>query len=306
MKKPIILVALLVVVGLGGFLVYDDMFSSEADEEFTLDSATTDSTAGSGGDDNAGGDNAAADLAKLSGTWTVGPTSEAGYRIVEDTPTGETTVTGRTDTVDGSVTLSDGELTATQVAVDLASVASDQPLRDTAFRDTIMKTSEFPKATFRQTDAVAIPGSPSATEPTSVEVAGTLDLRGADQPAIATIDAVADGDTITVVGKIEVQLADFGIDPPEDPRPGHGARLRHHRIQAGAHEELTGRVPTHDDRTKSMPNVSSTITFCMDYGRRPGPMSHETRVLATSIARGVCGHGPAHVPRHGGIHHRRA
>lgn len=129
---------------------------------------------------------------KLSGTWTVGPTSEAGYRIVEDTPTGETTVTGRTSTVEGSVTLGDGELTATQVVVDLASVALDQPLRDTAFRDTIMKTSEFPTATFRQTEAVAIPGSPSATEPTSVEVAGTLDLRGAERPAIATIEAVTD------------------------------------------------------------------------------------------------------------------
>jgi len=216
MKKPIILVALLVVVGLGGYLVYDNVFSSEADEEFTLDSATTGSTADPGGADDAV-DDAADDLAKLSGTWTVGPTSEAGYRIVEDTPTGETTVTGRTSTVEGSVTLGDGELTATQVVVDLASVASDQPLRDTAFRDTIMKTSEFPTATFRQTEAVAIPGSPSATEPTSVEVAGTLDLRGAERPAIATIEAVTDGDTITVVGKIEVQLADFGIDPPKIP-----------------------------------------------------------------------------------------
>lgn len=217
MKKPIILVALLVVVGLGGFLVYDNMFSSEADEEFTLDSATTGSTADPGGADDAVDDEAADDLAALSGTWTVGPTSEAGYRIVEDTPMGETTVTGRTSTVEGSVTLAGGELTATEVVVNLASVASDQPLRDTAFRDTIMKTSEFPTATFRQADAVAIPGSPSATAPTSVEVAGTLDLRGAERPAIATIEAVTDGDTITVVGKIEVQLADFGIDPPKIP-----------------------------------------------------------------------------------------
>lgn len=221
MKKPIILVALLVVVGLGGYLVYDNVFSSEADEEFTLDSATTGSTADPGGADDAvddaADDEAAADLAALSGTWTVGPTSEAGYRIVEDTPMGETTVTGRTSTVEGSVTLGDGELTATEVVVDLASVASDQPLRDSAFRDTIIKTSEFPTATFRQADAVALPDTPSATEPTSVEVAGTLELRGTEQPAIATIDAVADGDTITVVGKIEVQLAEFGIDPPKIP-----------------------------------------------------------------------------------------
>ena len=217
MKKPIILVALLVVVGLGGYLVYDNVFSSEADEEFTLDSATTGSTADPGGADDAVDDEAADDLAALSGTWTVGPTSEAGYRIVEDTPMGETTVTGRTSTVEGSVTLGDGELTATEVVVDLTTVASDQPLRDTAFRDTIINTSEFPTASFRQADAVALSGTPSATEPTSVEVAGTLDLRGSRQPVTATIDAVADGDTITVVGKIEVQLAEFGIDPPKIP-----------------------------------------------------------------------------------------
>ena len=88
MKKPIILVARAVVVGLGGYLVYDNVFSSEADEEFTLDSATTGSTADPGGADDAVDDEAADDLAALAGTWTVSTTSEARYRIDEDTPRG--------------------------------------------------------------------------------------------------------------------------------------------------------------------------------------------------------------------------
>lgn len=220
MKKSIILVAVLAVVGLGGYLVYDNTFATEADEEFTLDSATTGSTTKDRGSDGGapdGAGDAGADLAALSGTWTVDAGSEAGYRIVEDTAMGEMVVTGRTSTVEGSVTLADGELTATEVVVDLTGVASDQPLRDTAFRDTIMTTSEFPTATFRQTDAVGISGMPSPTEPTSMAVAGTLDLRGVQRPAIAAIDAVTDGDTVTVVGKIEVQLAEFGIDPPTIP-----------------------------------------------------------------------------------------
>lgn len=224
MKKPIVLVAVLAVVGLGAYLAYNNIFATEADEEFSLDSATTGSTAQSGASDG-GADARSVDgagggsegLAALSGTWTVDPTSEAGYRIIEDTPTGEKVVTGRTNSVTGSVTVGAGELTATDVVVDLTGVASDQSLRDTAFRDSIMKTSEFPTATFRQRDAVAIPSTRSAAEPTSVDVAGTLEMRGSEQPATSTIEAVTDGDTITVVGKIDVQLADFGIDPPTIP-----------------------------------------------------------------------------------------
>ena len=96
MKKPIILVALLVVVGLGGYLVYDNVFSSEADEEFTLDSATTGSTAGSGGDDNAGGDDAAADrrgegidgVALCLKTETAGALTSRRDALVGDEPLG--------------------------------------------------------------------------------------------------------------------------------------------------------------------------------------------------------------------------
>ena len=213
MRKPIIIVVALLVLGVGGWLAYDNLFSTTADEEFTLDDGTSEQAGSASGD----GAEQSGDLAALSGTWAVGATSEAGYRILEDTPTGEKTVTGRTSTVDGSITLSDGELTATEVTVDLGSVASDQPLRDTAFRDTIMKTAEFPEATFTQDGAVKIAGTLSATDPVSVEVPGTLQLRGKEQPVVTTIDAITDGDTITVVGKVEVQLADFGIDPPKIP-----------------------------------------------------------------------------------------
>ena len=214
MKKLIIIVVAVLVLGAGGWLAYDNLFSSTADEEFSLDSSTSPSTTvGSGvpsGDKSDG-------VAALSGTWVTDAASEAGYRIVEDTPTGEKTVTGRTNTVEGAVTLADGSLTATAVTVDLASVASDQPLRDTAFRDTIMKTSEFPNAAFTQTDAVTLPSGASPTAPITVEVPGTLELRGVSKPATATIDAVSDGTVVTVVGKVEVKLADFDIDPPAIP-----------------------------------------------------------------------------------------
>ena len=43
------------------------------------------------------------------------------------------------------------------------------------------------------------------------------DLKGVERPATASIEGVAADGTITIVGTVEVSLADFGIEPPSIP-----------------------------------------------------------------------------------------
>lgn len=210
-----ILATVLVALSVGGWLVYDNLFASTADEKFSLgviSPSTPKSSAGSKGSDSAGAKDSAG--VELAGDWTTAPSSEAGYRVVEDTAAGERTVTGRTSAVTGIVTLTKDSLARTEVSVDLATIASDQALRDKAFRDSIMKTADHPSAIFTQAKPVALASIPASGTPLSVEVSGTLELRGVSRPVVAKLDGVASSAGVTVVGSIAVQLTDFGIDPP--------------------------------------------------------------------------------------------
>lgn len=210
MKKLVVGLVVLVVVGAGAWLVYDNVFASTAEDEFTLDDVAPTTEP----DDAAASGDAAP--AALAGTWEAVAPSEAGYRIVEDAIAGEKVVTGRTTSVTGTVVLSATSLESTEITVDMASVASDQALRDTAFRDQLLDTAQFPTAVFTQDEPIELE-VPAAGQTLEVEVPGTLVLKGVEQPATAVIEGVAGDGTITIVGTIEVSLADFGIEPPSIP-----------------------------------------------------------------------------------------
>ncbi len=217
MRKPVILGGVLVLLGLGGWLLYDNVFATTADEEFSLDAELADRPT----EPSSGSTDTAADRVDLSGIWTVASGSEAGYRLVEDTPVGERTVTARTTGVTGTVSLSEAALTATDVTVDLTTVESDQPLRDAALRDSIINTAEFPNAAFTQVESVTLAELPAVGTPLTVEVPGTLSVNGVTKPVTAKLDAVSAGTgsdtTITIVGTMDVILTDFGIMPAPIP-----------------------------------------------------------------------------------------
>jgi polyisoprenoid-binding protein YceI len=208
MKKLVLGLVALVVVAVGGWLVYDNVFASDAADEFTLEDEAAPGPGAGAGADREGTD--------LSGTWQAVAPSEAGYRIVEDGVLGEKVVTGRTTSVTGTVVLSASSLESTEITVDMASVSSDEPLRDTAFRETLLDTAQHPSAEFVQDEPVELE-LPEAGATLAVDVPGTLLLKGVEQPVTASIEGIETDGTITIVGTIEVQLADFGIEPPSIP-----------------------------------------------------------------------------------------
>lgn len=154
---------------------------------------------------------AAAASQAVDGIWTVVGPSSAGYRVEESIAGQPKTAVGRTSTVDGSFTVSGGQVTAAEVNVDLASMVSDEARRDAQFRGRIMATDEFPVATFTLTEAFAL-GSGSAVD--SVKVQGTLSLRGTEKPATFTIAGKLDGDAVTIVASTVITFADYGIPNP--------------------------------------------------------------------------------------------
>ena len=69
----------------------------------------------------------------------------------------DVTVVGRTADVEGTVTIDGTSLSAADVTVSMTTITTDNSNRDGQFLD-ILKTSEFPTATFTLTEPVDISG----------------------------------------------------------------------------------------------------------------------------------------------------
>src|SRR5689334_20890525 len=118
-------------------------------------SATTATTAAGAAAGDVNGtwqvDKSVGDFSDFSGTW-------AGYRVEEQlSGLGSNTAVGRTPDVTGTMTVEGDKVTGVDVNVDLTSLQSDSGARDGALHSRGLQTDQFPKATFKLTDPVAVP-----------------------------------------------------------------------------------------------------------------------------------------------------
>lgn len=153
------------------------------------------------------------DDADLSGDWTVGGDSEAGYRLHEVLNGSDVTVTGRTDSVSGSATVDGTSITKATITVQVADIATDSDQRDSYFRDSAMDTSAFPEATFELTEPIA-DAVPSGSETTKVTATGKLTLHGVTKDVTADLQVGLNGDGVDISGSIPVTFSDYDVQAP--------------------------------------------------------------------------------------------
>ena len=161
----------------------------------------------------------------LAGKWTVAGGSQVGYRVKEKfiNQPAQTEAVARTQGVTGSFTVAVSGDTATvthmSFAVDLASLVSQDKYanyqvyqRDFFVRSIYLQTGTFPTATFTAgSTKVTVPPN----GPTVVDVAGQLTVHGITRPVTAHVQATASGNAGEVAGSIDVDMRDFGIEPPD-------------------------------------------------------------------------------------------
>jgi polyisoprenoid-binding protein YceI len=157
----------------------------------------------------------AAPVEDFDGPWQVAEGSYAGYRVDEVLNGTDVTVVGRTEEVSGDVQVQDLAVTEAEITVDVASIATDQPNRDSYFRDNALEVGEHPTATFRLTEPVSADAAPEAGDAATVEVAGELTLHGVTREVTAEVDASFDGATARVAGSIPITFADFDVEAPD-------------------------------------------------------------------------------------------
>lgn len=152
----------------------------------------------------------------LAGSWEVTEGSEAGYRVDEVLNGTDITVTGRTDQVIGSFTISADGLTleAAEVSVDVASIATDSEARDDYFRTEAMRVGEHPTATFLLTRPATLTSLPASGDVVDASAVGTLTLAGKTRTVTIDVQVRSDGVTAELVGSIPIVFADYGIEAP--------------------------------------------------------------------------------------------
>jgi polyisoprenoid-binding protein YceI len=160
------------------------------------------------------------DAAGLTGTWTVGADSVAGYRVRERLASlsADSDAVGRTNGITGTATLAASagtlSLTTAEFSVDMTTLASDKQMRDNRLRRDGIETDAFPTSTFKLTTPVALPTDAGSGSPFSVTLHGDLTLHGVTKTVDIAATAQLNGGMIQVLGTLPIAFSDYAIDAP--------------------------------------------------------------------------------------------
>ena len=162
----------------------------------------------------------AEETAPIDGTYVVppgDPDSFVGYRVQEQFVGSivESTATGRTSDVDGTLTVSAAGtvVEGVDVTANLQTLTSDRSMRDDRIRTLGLESDTFPEATFVLARPIELLEAPEAGETVTATGVGDFTLHGVKRVRIP-MDARWDGEAIQVVGSLPVVFADYDMDTP--------------------------------------------------------------------------------------------
>ena len=152
----------------------------------------------------------------ITGTWLATSESTVGYRVKEVLGGVDTEGVGRTNQVNGSLTIQDTTLLSTVFEIDVASITSDSSRRDAQFAGNIMDTETFPTANFRLLTPIDLGTIPADGQKITATAFGELTLHGVTNQVSFDITATIDNGIIGVLGSIDITFADYGIANPSN------------------------------------------------------------------------------------------
>ena len=182
-----------------------------------------------------------------------------GYRVQEKFGGDlvESTATGRTTDVTGSMTITGTTVPEVRIEANLAALRSDRDRRDNALKTRGLQTDQFPTATFRITEPVEVPTAALSGTPSDVTLVGDLTLHGVTRSVEIPAQAqLADG-RIQVAGSITFPLSDR-ILRTRARQPRSWSRRAQYARPYGT--TSTGRIPRVPSMGTSLSRSTSTTT----------------------------------------------
>jgi len=226
-RLPIVAVALILAIGVSGYIAYDQVLSGDSVAPLALSTAAPDSSTGASpsdvaatGETGASSEPATGSDGDVAGTWAVTDGSQAGYRVRERLASlsAESDAVGRTSDITGSITVESDDTTTTltdgTLSVDTTTIASDEDRRDNRLRTEGLQTDSFPTATFTLTQPVEVPVAAMTGAASDLTLIGDLTLHGVTKSVSIPAQAQLVDGTIQVQGSITFPLADYDIVAP--------------------------------------------------------------------------------------------
>jgi polyisoprenoid-binding protein YceI len=160
--------------------------------------------------------------AALTGTYTVEPGNTdnfVGYRVTEKLVASvvESTATGRTDNVTGTLTIDGTTINEATVTADLRDLESDNSFRDGRIRSSGLESDRFPEAKFVLTQPINLSAAPSAGETINAQATGDFTLHGVTKRVTVDIEGRWDGKDVQIVGNLPIVFGDYDITAPTAP-----------------------------------------------------------------------------------------
>jgi len=212
-KRTLVVAGAVVMLAVLGFAGWWFFIRDDAPDPVDIDRAAE------GVDDEAG-----ADTTETDGVWSVDPevgdfadfsSSFVGYRVQEELATiGANTAVGRTPAVTGTMQIEGTSIESVVVEADLTQLVSDESRRDGQLRTRGLETDTFPTATFALLESIELDAIPAAGETISETAHGELTVHGVTNEVEVPLEARLVDDVIAVTGELELELGDYGIEPP--------------------------------------------------------------------------------------------
>ena len=164
-----------------------------------------------------------ADALSTDGVWYVDTDSGSfsfeeasgsfvGFRVKEElVKIGDITAVGRTEQVEGELSIQNGQLVSVSISADLSAIVTNDSRRDNAARNA-MNVRENPIATFVLDQPVDLPETDGSQ--IALQAEGQLTVNGISKAVIFELEAEAVARSIVVVGQTEVIFADYDIAVP--------------------------------------------------------------------------------------------
>jgi polyisoprenoid-binding protein YceI len=150
----------------------------------------------------------------FDGDWIPTTASEFGYRVEEVLAGVNTTAVGRSNEIEGLLTIEGTTATVVDITVQIENITSDDSRRDSQFTGRIMNADEFPTATFVLTEPIDFGRIPVGGEQVTATATGELTLRGVTNPVTFDVTAQTADGRVGVLGSIPVVFEDYGIENP--------------------------------------------------------------------------------------------
>ncbi len=222
--KFLALSVILVVVAAGAGLFW--FLGGDSPDEVSLEAATQQLSDDDAAPDRSTGDVEVATTGEIEGVWTVDTESGdfdyetatgsfVGFRIEEElSGLGSVTAVGRTGDVDGSITIDGSTLTAATFEVDMTTITTEDSRRDDNVQDAI-ESSEFPTAGFLLSEPIELGDGAAEGDALAVDATGELTIHGVTQLVTIPLQAHLVGETVVVVGSIDITFSDYDVEVPE-------------------------------------------------------------------------------------------